>query len=362
VAGEKTEAPTGKRRGEARKRGQVARSPEVNSAALMLVAYLVIVAAGANVLHQLRLLLETIFRSVAVRDMTPDQAHAYMVALALWVGQLVAPIILAFMLAGVLASVGQTGLLLTFQPLKPNLQRLNVIAGLQRLVARRTALMDLGKALVKMLVIGFIVWRTVEDRLPLLLSLALMRVEVGLAHLASIAFEVLLKVALALLVLAVVDYWLQRKEHERALRMTKHEVKEEQKQSEGDPAIKSRIKRQMRSLAMKRMMQRVPRADVVITNPTHLAIALAYDPARTRAPVVVAKGADYVAERIRAVAREHGVPVVENRPLAQALYRSVEIDQPIPVALYQAVAEVLAFVYALKRRPVVATTAAAVGG
>lgn len=358
MAGEKTEAPTAKRRAEARRRGQIARSQELVSVAVLLAAYLVILAAGATLFHQLRVLLETVFRSLAMRDITPDQAHAYMVALALWTGQLVAPIVLALLLAGLVVTVAQTGLLLTFEPLKPNLGRLNVVAGFGRLFARRTALVDLAKALVKLLIVGFVVWKTVEDRLPLLVNLALVRVEAGLTQLAGVALEIFLKVVLALLVLAIIDYVIQRREHERSLRMTKQEVKEEHKQSEGDPTVKQRLKRQMRALAQRRMMQRVPRADVVITNPTHLAVALAYEPARALAPVVVAKGADSLAARIKEVARAHGVPVVENKPLAQALYRSVELDQQIPVALYQAVAEVLAFVYALKRRqPAVAAGA-----
>lgn len=362
MAGEKTEPATGKRRAEARQRGQIARSPEIVSAIVLLTAYLVVLAAGGSVFQQLRALLETVFRNVALRDITPDQAHAYMVALALWTGQLVGPIILALMVAGLLVNVAQTGFLLTFQPLKPNLSRFNIVAGFGRVFARRTALIDLAKSVAKLLIVGFVIWKTVEDRLPLLINLAALRVEVGLAQVAGVALELFLKVVLALLVLAVIDYVVQRREHERSLRMTKQEVKDEHKQSEGDPTVKQRIKRQMRVLAQKRMMQRVPRADVVITNPTHLAVALEYDPARTLAPVVVAKGADYVAERIKEVARAHGVPVVENKPLAQALYRSVDLEQQIPVALYQAVAEVLAFVYALKRRqPAVAAGTAPVG-
>lgn len=209
--------------------------------------------------------------------------------------------------------------------------------------------MELAKTLVKLGLVGWIAYGVFMERAPSLVALTGADPLAAGAATAAAVFELAFKATLGLLLLAVLDYGYQRWQHERSLRMSLQEVRDEYRQSEGDPQLRARIRRTQRQMASRRMMQAVPTSDVVLTNPTHLAVALRYDAARMAAPVVTAKGADLIAERIKSLAREHRVPVVENKPLARALYTACEIDEPVPAALYQAVAEVLAFIYSLRR-------------
>jgi flagellar biosynthetic protein FlhB len=233
------------------------------------------------------------------------------------------------------------------EPLRPKLKKLNPISGMKRLVSIK-ALVELVKSIFKILVVGGIAYgvvRTETARFP-----GLMQQEVGdiLIFISKLAFKVFFFVCLALIILAALDYIYQRWQYEEDLKMTKQQVKDERKQQEGDPWVKSRIRRVQREMAARRMMEAVPAADVVITNPVHLAVALQFDAAKMVAPAVVAKGAGHIAERIKEIARNHQVPVVEDKPLAQALHKMVEVGEYIPVELYRTVAEVLAYVYRLK--------------
>jgi flagellar biosynthetic protein FlhB len=250
------------------------------------------------------------------------------------------------------ANVAQIGLEFHGQGLAPKFSKLNPLAGLKRIFSLR-GLVELAKSLLKIAFVGLIAWSVMSGYISKFPSLV--RLDLGeiwlFTH--SAAFRIILYVSLALMVLAALDYIYQRWQYEESLKMTKQEVKDERKQSEGDPQVKSRIRALQRQTAYQRMLAEVPKSDVVITNPTHLAVALRFDSSAMIAPQVTAKGADYIAERIREVAIENGVPIVENKSLAQALYRMAEIGDYVPVDLYRAVAEVLAYVYRLKGRQAV---------
>jgi len=347
---ERSEKATGKRRMEARKRGQVAINREIPSTLILFTLLGVFVFAGPHLLDQLTRLVAGIFgRLHSIRIHTLGDAGALMLDLtetSLW---LLAPICLPLMVAGFIGNVAQIGFELHTEALSPKFSKLNPMAGLKRVFSMR-GLVELAKSLLKIVFVGAIAWSVVAGYLTEFPSLV--RLDLGgiwdFTHTA--AFKIILYVCLALIVLAVLDYLYQRWQHEESLKMTKQEIKDERKQTEGDPQVKARIRSLQRQAAYQRMMTEVPTSDVVITNPTHLAVALRFDPAEMTAPRVTAKGADYIAERIRDIARESNVPIVENKPLAQALYKMADPGDTIPVDLYRAVAEVLAYVYRLKGR------------
>jgi len=347
---ERTERATAKRRMEARKQGQVALSREVPSALILIAVLGVFYFAGSRVLEDLTRLFGEFFGQLhTTRLRTVNDAAALISALFRSCLLLLAPMVLPLLVAGVAGNILQIGFEIHAEPLAPKLSKLNPLAGLKRIVSMR-GLVELVKSLVKVLFIGAIAWSVVSGYLADFPTL--MRRDIAgiweFTHTA--AYRILFYVCLATVVLAVLDYAYQRWQHEENLKMTKQEIRDERKQTEGDPQIKSRIRSLQRQAAYHRMIAEVPTADVVITNPTHLAIALRFDPAEMNAPQVVAKGADHVAARIRDIAREHGVPLVENKPLAQSLYRLADPGDYIPVELYRAVAEVLAYVYRLKGR------------
>jgi flagellar biosynthetic protein FlhB len=347
---ERTERATSKRRAEARKRGQVALSREIPSSFILLTVLGVFYFAGAYLLDRLTRLVAGIFgRLDGIRVHTISDAGALAFDLIQSFLILLAPVCLPLLTAGLIGNICQIGFEFHLEPLAPKLSKLNPVAGLKRLLSLR-GLVELAKSVLKIVFVGFIAWSVVSGYLTELPTLV--HRDLGgiwdFTHRA--AFKIIFYVSLALIVLAVLDYAYQRWQHEQSLKMTKQEVRDERKQTEGDPHVKARIRALQRQVAYQRMMDEVPKSDVVITNPTRLAVALRFDPAEMAAPRVVAKGADHMAERIRDIAREHNVPLVENKPLAQALYKMADLGDYIPVDLYRAVAEVLAYVYRLKGR------------
>jgi flagellar biosynthesis protein FlhB len=347
---ERTERATGKRRIEARKRGQVALSREIPSALILITLLGVFYFSGTGVIEALIQLFGEFFGQLhTARLRTISDATALAIALCRSCLLLLVPVVLPLLIAGVAGNILQIGFEIHAEPLAPKLSKLSPAAGLKRICSMR-GLVELVKSMAKIVFIGVIAWSVVSGYLTDFPTLV--RRDIGgiweFTHTA--AFRIIFYVCLAMVVLAVLDYAYQRWQYEENLKMTKQEVKDERKQTEGDPQIKARIRSLQRQAAYHRMIAEVPKADVVITNPTHIAIALRFDPAEMNAPRVVAKGADHVAERIRDIARDHAVPLVENKPLAQALYRLAEPGDYIPVELYRAVAEVLAYVYRLKGR------------
>lgn len=347
-AQEKTEPATPKRREEARRKGQVARTAELGTAVVLLAGFGVLSMWIPDAAGKLMDLL-TQFLGGSVR-LEPDvgAVQALFINLVLSAAVIVAPVMAVALLVGLASQLAQVGFLFTAEPLTPKLERINPLQGFKRLVSRR-ALVNLLKSLAKIAIVGYIAYSEVRKALDMLPMLTTVPLRDAVALVGGIVLRTGLYIGLALLVVAALDYLFQRLEHERSLRMARQEVKEELKQTEGDPQLRARIRRRQRELASRRMMQEVPTADVIITNPVHLAVALKYDQSVMEAPIVVAKGAGIVARRIKEVAEEHGVPIVENVWLARSLYDGVELGQAIPVDLYQAVADVLAFVYRMRR-------------
>lgn len=341
---ERTEPATPKRRQDARKKGQVARSREIPVAVGILAGAMFFWVAGPALIGGAGDLMRAGFSHVVRPDLSPPAFRALLLSTAASAIGLLTPLMAVMLAAGVAANVLQTGPVLSLDPLAPKLSKISPAAGLKRIFSAVT-LVELVKSILKLAVIAAAVYGVLRAEAGHLPELAGRDPHVLLPYLGAVAFRVAVTTGMVLLVVAVVDLGFQRFEHEKRLRMTRQEVKREMRETEGDPMVRARIRSIQREAARKRMMADVPGADVVVTNPTHLSVALKYEGATMAAPRVVAKGAGHVAMRIREIAREAGVPVLEDKPLARALYKTVEVGREIPFDLYQAVAEVLAFVY-----------------
>jgi flagellar biosynthetic protein FlhB len=347
--GERTEQPTGKRLGDARDKGQVARTAEAGPAVMVLAAAGFFTWAAPTWYGGFQGLLAMSLSEMRPAPWTAAHAEEFGTRLLGYFAALAAPPILTVAVAAILVSFAQVGFIWTSHPLTPNWEKLSPLSGFRRLFGTH-ALVELAKAPLKLTLLGVITYYTVRPAVLALMWGAGQNTASTLSTVGDLVVTLLWRLGLAQAALSVLDYAYQRWSLTRQLRMTREEVKDEMRQTEGDPAIRARFRSLHRQYAMRRMMQDVATADVVVTNPTHLAVALKYDPARSSAPRVVAKGARLVAERIREKAREAGVPIMENKPLAQALYKTVPVGGEIPAALYRAVAEVLAYVWSLNRR------------
>lgn len=349
AGGEKTEAPTPRRREEARKRGNVPRSAELTSALALLAGALIIKYVGANVLAQVIELMGGSFRALTAQEWTVSGVLTYSGSIGMLYLMAMTPIFVTLIVVGVAGNLAQSGLVLTMKPLSPDFSRIDPSKGFQRMLSQRTVV-ELVKSVAKLGIVAYVVYQALQGRYLQVISLSGTDIRGAAGMIADVAMEIVLKAGFTLLGVAALDYGYQRWQHSRSLRMTKDEVKEEVRQSEGDPKVRSKIRQKQMQSAARRMMHDVPTSDVVVTNPTHVAVAIRYRPESMRAPQVTAKGQRFIAEKIKEIAREHGVPIIENKPLARALFQSVEIGSEIPPALYHAVAEVLAFIYSLKRQ------------
>ncbi|MBL0388927.1 flagellar biosynthesis protein FlhB [Tumebacillus sp. ITR2] len=346
-SGEKTEKPTSKKRGDARKKGQVARSQEFGQAAVLLSGLFTLKLLSGYYIDQLTHMFQLNLTTGLYTQITDQSVIPLFLQMLLLLAKLILPIAGVVMVIGAFTSYLQVGTLFTLKPLMPDFNKINPIEGFKRIFSART-FVELLKSILKMAVIGFIVYSELMGDWQRVSQLGDMGVVDMLTVVSSLVYGIFWKVGFAMLALAVADLLYQRFDFERGLKMSKQEIKEEYKQQEGSPEVKGKIKERQRAMAMRRMMADVPKADVVITNPTHFAIALKYDPNNMESPQVIAKGVDETAQRIKKVARDNNVICVENRPLAQTLYRTVEIGDAVPGELFQAVAEVLAYVYRLK--------------
>lgn len=343
---ERTEAATPRKRREAREQGQVARSMD-----LMAVAGLAAAAAGFALFGSQLLASMRDLMLLCLGDISADHVegqYGWMIGgePLLRMGWSLLCMFGVIFAVTLVSAVGQVGFMLSGKAITPEISRLDPIKGLRNVLGTRAivrVLMGLAKVVVIAVVAGAVVWM----QLPWLLAMS--RLDVRPAFIGSVWMMLKLAAVLlaVLLVLALLDLVYQRWQHSQDLRMTKQEVKEESKKTEGDPQIRTRRMRAARQMAMQRMAQAVPHADVVVTNPTHFAVALKYDSSKMAAPIVTAKGADLLAFRLREIATAHGVPIVERKPLARALYRNVEVGEQVPTEHFQAVAEILAFVYRL---------------
>ena len=347
MAGEKdgrTERPTGRRLQKAREKGQIARSREVPAAAILLGMLTLLSFFGQNLLGILQSQMRDFLRLRVPAEINISYLRGILSSIALLMATAVVPLMVAAAVIGLAANVAQGGLAVSWEPLGFHFDKLSPRSGLSRIFAK-AGLMELGKSLCLLVVVGVISYQVVSQYLLLYPRLVLMDVRQFLHWTALISYQVLIRVGIAMAVIAVFDYAFQKHRFMEQLKMTKQEVKEDFKETEGDPLTRGRIRRIQREMARKRMMTAVPDADVVVTNPTHYAVALAYEMEEMEAPKVVAKGVGFLALRIKELAQKHDVPLVENKPLAQTLYKTVEVGQFIPATLYKAVAEILAYVY-----------------
>lgn len=349
MAGERTEAATPRKIEQLRSQGQVARSADLTTGLEVLLAFVLLQQLGGQSALQLADYIRRTAGGLGRAELSGPALEQLGFGALTALSAAVLPLLLTMPLAGALIGVSQTGLLFSPAAAAPKLNRLNPVEYFQRLFSSRT-IVDVAKTLLKIGLVAWVIVTTYSETIPALLSLAStdLREAFGLLGRTVTHFGVV--AGGVLFVLGVLDYGYQRWEYQRGARMSKQEVKEEHRQSEGSPQMRQRMRQQQRRLATGRMMQAVPSADVVVTNPTHFAVALLYRGGEMSAPRVVAKGADHVAFRIKELAREHAVPTVENKPLARALYRGVEVGQEIPGELFQAVAEILAHIYALRKR------------
>lgn len=348
-SGEKTESATPRKRQETRKKGQVAKSPEISSAVVMLTAFMALRFIGPLIYHQMLDFMKSSLIMIADNRLSVASINNLVINLVIFFLQVSLPLMLILMVIGVAANIAQVGFLFTGEPLIPKLEKIDPIKGFQKIFSKR-ALVELAKSIFKILVIAYVSYATIKGHINELLFLMKMSPPEIVELIAGLTYDLGVRISFALLIIAFADYAYQKWEYEENIKMSKQEIKEEHKMIEGNPQIKSKIREKQRQIAMRRMMQSVPNADVVITNPTHYAIALKYDATKATAPYVIAKGEGHVALKIKEIAKENKIITVENKPLAQALYKSVDINQEIPPELYQAVAEVLAFVYKLKRK------------
>ena len=262
------------------------------------------------------------------------------------------PVLIGSFFVAFAGNIIQVGWKVTAKPLKPKLDRLNPIGGLKRMFSQEKVV-ELIKSILKVLAIAVVAYNEVKDRWKFILNLYDLEFMQGIVNIFNIVLDVGIKISVIFVIIGLADFGYQKWKHLHDLRMSKQEVKDEMKQSEGDPQVKGRIRQKMREGARRRMMQELPKADVVITNPTHFAVAIKYDKEKAEAPYVLAKGADYVAATIKEAAKEHKIEIVENKPLARMLYYNVEIGDQIPPELYQMVAEVLAYVYSIKNKEII---------
>ena len=346
---EKTEPATPKKREDTRKKGQVARSKEVSSIAILSAGTIFMYfnartlseKLGENIFQTFINIPQMISGDLVMADLAFYTIRNFLI--------LILPIMVVLVVVALLANLLQTGFIMSVEPLTPKLSKIDPIKGAGKMVSKRS-LVELLKSILKIIIVGWAAFSTIKDNYSLLIPLMYQEDVQILSMLGQVSFKVVIRCCYVIFALAVLDYIYQKWEYEQNIKMTKQEVKDEFKQTEGDPLIKSRIRSIQREMARRRMMKEVPKADVVITNPTHYAIALSYKPEENMtAPKIVAKGADKIALKIKEIAIKHGIPIIENRTLAQNLYK-LDLGQEVPPKFYQAVAEILAYVYSLKRQ------------
>lgn len=348
-AGEKTEKATPRKRRDERRKGRVAKSQDVNTALLLLFSFLMIGFYSSWMKGEMTDLYTSSFTKWIHFDLTTSTVSILLLEALLSLLKIVAPIMLVAFIASIAANLIQVGFLFTTEPLKFDLKRLDPIQGAKRIFSLR-ALIELLKSFLKIIFVGTvtfsIIWIYRED----MMELALKNTDQAIQFFGKTTWMMGIIATIALIILAIFDYAYQRYDFEKNMRMSKQEVKDEYKDIEGDPLIRSKIKERQRQMAMRRMMSEIPKADVIITNPTHYSVAVKYDENIAIAPYVVAKGVDEIALKIREIGKAHNIMILENKELARSLYDGVEIGEVIPEKFYQAVAEVLAYVYRLENK------------
>ena len=346
----RTEEPTEHKVRKAREEGKVAKSAEFTSSLVLLVVVVALALLSGMMLSGLVRMLKFFYGSVAEIDITTD-SRIYMLFVG-YIARLALPLAGVSFVAAVAGNLFQVGFLFSVKPVTPDFNRIIPRFGrfFQRAMFSSEALFNLAKSVMKVVLIAVVVYLNITAEVPRMARLMALPYMVGFRFVAGVAFRIVTEVAVLLLILSLPDYLFQRRQHLESLKMSRQEVKEERKQYEGDPLIRSRLRERMREIMNRNMLRAVPRADVIITNPTHYSVALEWERESMPAPTVVAKGVDDMAMRIREIARENGVPMAENKPLARALYAEVDIGDSIPEQYYEVMARILAEIYRLNEQ------------
>ncbi len=343
----RSEKATPKRRQEARERGQVLRSVEVNSALVLLAALATFRYTGPYIIDSMGRLTVFTYENLS-SSFEMENVYSFTIFYMVQIFKMIAPVLFVILFVGLAASYAQVGVLFSLKPLTPKFSNINPASGFQKLFSRRSFI-EFIKSVLKIVIIGWIGYEGVKSALPDLVPAMDMQGTEALKFVGALTIKILNHIIFALIAIAILDYFYQRWEYEENLKMTKQEIRDEFRQSEGDPMIKARIRQIQREMARRRMFDSIPRASVVITNPTHVAVALEYKEGM-QTPLVLAKGERVIAERIKEMARKHNVPIMENPPLARALLKQCPVGAPISPDLFEAVAEVLAFVYKMNKK------------
>jgi flagellar biosynthetic protein FlhB len=348
-AGEKSEEPTPHRLREAREKGQIAKSREITVAFVLLLSYFLFRYLGEFMWMNLTEAASVILNYIPEARNFNLMFAGYILLVALRALALVVlPIFAIAFISTFIAEAMQTGFVFAADPLSPKIERLSPLQGFKKIFSLQ-GLVELVKSLIKIGIVFYIAWYAAKEELPFIVILVEAQPWDAIVLGGSIAYKIAIRVGMFYIGVAILDYFYRRWEYMKNLKMTRQEVKEEYKRLEGDPLVKQRMRDLQRQVAQQRMMASVPQADVVVTNPTHIAVALKYDAKKMRAPLLLAKGERKIAEQIRRVAEEHEISIVENEPLARSIYRTTKVNQDVPADLYQAIAEVLAYVYKIKR-------------
>lgn len=347
---EKTEKATPKKRSDQRKEGNIFQSKEVIIAFTLIITFAAFRLLYSLIQNTLTSVMKSFF-SMAGSTETLEQSDLpqFFISGCIAFAKAAMPMLLIAAAAAIIAGVAQTKGLVTFKSIKPKFSRMNPLNGLKNMVSLK-GLIELLKSVIKIVILFYVIYTSLKSEVSVLPKMIDMSVGEAVSTLGKVLWKILYKVMIAFAFVAGFDYMYQRWDYEKKLRMTKQEVKEEYKMTEGDPKIKGQIKQKQRDMSRRRMMQAVPEADVVIRNPTHFAVALKYDSEKNKAPVVIAKGRDHMALKIIEIAEKHNIVIMENRPLARALYAEVDLEREIPSEFYNPVAEVLAYVYSLKEK------------
>ncbi|MCC7202979.1 MAG: flagellar biosynthesis protein FlhB [Nitrospirae bacterium] len=346
---EKTEQATPKRLQETREKGQVAKSPEVSSLAVLMAGTIAMYYLLPGIYSNLMDMTSGIFNASGTIELSADNFYPFWSEVLRKVFITMIPFLALVAIAGVISNVLQIGLVFSPKALNVNFDRINPVEGIKKIMSLRS-IMELFKSIIKITIVGYTSYVLIKGEFHNFPMLIDGDVHYIFSYMGQLTLKLAVWTGIVIGILAGIDLGFQKWQYAKNLRMTREEVKEEYKQQEGDPLVKSRIRSMQRETARKRMMADVPKADVVITNPTHLAVALSYKHGSMNAPKVVAKGAGFIAEKIREIARSNGVTVIENKPLARTLYKIVKVGEEIPANLYKAVAEILAYVYRLKKK------------
>ncbi len=344
---EKTEKATPRRREKAREEGKVIKSQELNSAAIITLGFLSLYAVGPNAIEQIKMMFAYNLRNAPViASSDPTFAKIFGDSMVQFF-TIMFPVFAAMAVIGFGINVVQVGFKISPKGLEPKLDKLNIVNGAKKLFAMKS-LVQLVRDSIKLAVIGFVGYKAIESEFESFFQLPDMTIAQIAGTMVQLAVVLAMKIGAIVLIIAVIDYAYQKYEFEKSIKMSKQEIKDEHKDTERSPQIKSKVRQLQREISRNRMMNSVPEADVVITNPTHIAVALKYDSSVHAAPFVVAKGERLLAQKIKEIAYDHDIPVIEDKPLARALFKICEIEQIVPMHLYRAVAEILAYVYRLK--------------